>query len=211
MMKPIVIFSCLLMILASCSDEGGGRASPPSSDGGLTDDRDGGAADPDAGPRADAGPPDGVTLQNDGDRFRISYPAFAHGKASEYRLYSMRNAIDPSRVMVDRAPPGQLEMFDPYVYDGVSVFYRVYAVVAGSRCLSHTARAPSASIVHPSGSVRVAKTAYVYEPGGEGRGKPTIAPACLFVGHPISTQTSRSSSSWPFQPKSVAAPGARRA
>ena len=135
MMKPIVIFSCLLMILASCSDEGGGRASPPSSDGGLTDDRDGGAADPDAGPRADAGPPDGATLQNDGDRFRISYPAFAHGTVSEYRLYSMRNATDPSRVMVDRAPPGQLEMRDPYVYDGVSVFYRVYAVVAGTEQL----------------------------------------------------------------------------
>ena len=133
--KTIAIVSYALAFLASCSDAGVAPAPPVSSEGG-TGERDGaGAMETDAGPSADATPAPAAPLANDGDRFVVSYPAFLQGTVSEYRLYSMRNAADPSRVMVDSAPPGKLTMADPYVYDGVHVYYRVYAVVAGTEHL----------------------------------------------------------------------------
>ncbi len=69
-------------------------------------------------------------LANDGDKFIVTYPPYSPGPVSEYRLYSMRNAADPARVMVASTESG-LSMVDPFVYDGVHAYYRVYAVVNG--------------------------------------------------------------------------------
>lgn len=69
-------------------------------------------------------------LKNDGDKFIVTYSQFTAGPVTEYRLYSMRNPNDPPRAMVDRTETG-LQMTDPYVYDGVRVYYRVVAVVNG--------------------------------------------------------------------------------
>lgn len=71
-----------------------------------------------------------AALVNDGDRFTVTYPAHSGGPVSEYRLYSMRNAADPARIMVASTTSG-LSMVDPFVYDGVHVYYRVHAVVSG--------------------------------------------------------------------------------
>ncbi len=134
MTKKLAAGSCLIAVLAACSGDGGNSASPVAPEAGPGA-RDGGGIEPDGAPGADAAPPDVPTLRNDGDRFIVTYPAFAGGTVTEYRLYSMRNATDPPRVMVDRAAPGQRTMSDRYVYDGIHVYYRVYAVVAGAEQL----------------------------------------------------------------------------
>lgn len=117
------IFSCASSDAASVGDaglEGGDRATEASVD----------ASTADASPNS--------ALTNDGDRFLITYAPYTHGAVSEYRLYSMRNAADPSRIMVDRTASG-LTMVDPYVYDGAHVYYRVVAVVDGSEVLVFSA------------------------------------------------------------------------
>jgi hypothetical protein len=72
-----------------------------------------------------------ISISNDGDQFIIKYAAYTkEGPVSEYRLYSMRNPNDPPRVMVDRTDKN-LEMRDPYVYDGLTAYYVLAAVIGG--------------------------------------------------------------------------------
>ncbi len=89
-------------------------------------------------PLADAGRADtdadaaNIGFANDGDAFTLTHePSPA---ATEYRLYSLRNAVDPARIMVDQSFDGR-PLRDPYVYDGVHVYYRLFAVVAGKEQL----------------------------------------------------------------------------
>jgi hypothetical protein len=76
-----------------------------------------------------------IILDNDGDKFIASFPGQVG--ATEYRLYSKRNANDAFRVMVDHSVDvndsfSLVKLFDPYVYDGVHVYYEVVAVVDGT-------------------------------------------------------------------------------
>ena len=112
----------LAAMLGGCTS-GKATHTPPTTDAGTSD----AAQQPDVG-----------ELGNDGDRFVVKVPTYP-GNVTEYRLYSMRNAGDPPRVMVASSAPTNRVLFDPYVGDGVHVFYGAYAIVDGQEQLAFSA------------------------------------------------------------------------